>query len=192
LSFFFSGGFMDFPCYVEYVEQDDCVLSHRYEDETGENTSQIEVFLTTYMAGFHGGGCNYKKSEANALDVQTSIVDFRLERDDSILKVNGKILEKGETFQKTKLLNWSPWIVSRIRFDNLGIVSDCESDSTHRRTVIVGSYGTEVSTVKGVLITSVIILGIILVNMKTKRFSDDKTVKETPDRPLEEPNQEII
>jgi hypothetical protein len=179
LSFFFSGGFMDFPCFAEYVEQDDCLLSYRYEDDTGESTSQIEVFLTTYTAGFRGGGCNYQNSEITTLDVQTSIVDLRLERDDSILKVNGEILAKGATFQKTNILNWSPWIVSRIHLRNLGLVSDCESDSTHPRIVIVGSYGTEVSIVKGVLIISAVIFGFILVNRKIKTFND-KSVFEIP------------
>ena len=143
---------MDFPCYVEYVEQDDCVISHLYEDDTGENTYQIEVFLTTYMAGFRGGGCNYQKSETAELVVQTSIVELRLERDGSVLKINGEVLGKSATFRKTNILNWSPWIISRMTLRNLGLISDCESDSTHRRAVIIGNYGTEISIVKGLFV----------------------------------------
>lgn len=186
LSFFVYGGFMDFPCFVEYVEKDDCTLSHGNGEETGENKSQIEIFLTTYTAGFHGGGCNYQESEKATLDVQTSIINLRFERDDSIVKVNGEDLEKGAAFQKTNIFNLNPWIISRIYFRNLGLVSDCESASTHPRVVIVGSYGTEISIVKGVLITSVVVFVIILVSKKIKRLKEDTTLRKNPNEPIEE------
>ncbi len=165
-------------------------MSYTYRDDKVENTSQIEVFLTTYVAGYRGGGCNHTKADSNALDVRTSIEDLKFERDDTRLNVNALVMDKGDTFQTRNVLHWNPWIISRMRFRYLGIVSDCESESTHQRSVIIGSYGTEFSIVKGALITSAIVFGIIYVNRKLLRIKEVKKSRVTPGEATEESKED--
>ena len=178
LSFLIFGGFMDFPCSIEYVEQDDCILSYRSEQDNGEDASRIEVFLTSYTAGFRGGGCLMKKSETNTLDVRTSVIDLGFERDGNRLKVNDEVLEEGAEFHLTNLYNWNPWIISRIRFKNLGLVTECQTGSDHQRIVIIGSYGTEVSLGKGLSVSSALIAGIIFTYLRLRGLKTDTTQKE--------------
>ena len=188
LSSFVSVGYMDFPCFIEYVEQDDCILSYRSEQDSGEDASRIEVFLTSYEVGFHGGGCLMKKSETNTLDVRTSVIDLGFERDGNRLKVNDEVLEEGAEFHLTNLYNWNPWIISRIRFKNLGLVTECQTGSDHRRIVIIGSYGTEVSLGKGLSVSSILITGLIFTYLRLKRLKTDTTPKEKLLETNEAPN----
>jgi len=188
LSFFIFGGFMDFPCSIEYVEQDDCILSYGSEQDNGEDASRIEVFLTSYAAGFRGGGCLMKKSETNTLDVRNSIIDLGFEREGSRLKVNDEVLEDGAEFHLTNFFNWNPWIISRIRFKNLGLVTECQTGSDRRSVVIIGSYGTEVSLGKGLSVSSVLIAGLIFTYLRLKRLKTDTTLKEKLLETNEAPN----
>ena len=167
-SIFTVGGSMDFPCVVTYCASDNCITARVAGREAGANAYQIESFLTGYLAGWGGGGCNYGKSETSTLDVQTSVLNLSLERDGDTLKVNGKVLETGTDFQVIDVFAWDPWIISRLRFKNLGMVADCESDTKYQRMVIFGSSGTEFSPAKGLLILSSITGGLIFVRRKLK------------------------
>ena len=178
LSFLTFGGFMDFPCSIEYVEQDDCILSYWSEQDNGKYSSRIEIYLTSYAAGFRGGGCLMKKSETNTLDVPTSVIDLRFEMNGSRLKVNDEVLDEGEEFHLTDFFTWDPWIISRIRFMNLGSVTECQTVSDHRRIVIIGSYGTEVSLGKGLSLLSALIAGIIFTYLRLKGLKTDPVPKE--------------
>ena len=178
LSSFVFVGYMDFPCFIEYVEQDDCIMSHQSEQNSGEEASRIEAFLTSYEARFHGGGCLMKKSETNTLDVRTSVIDLALERDGNRLKVNDEVLEEGGEFHLTNVYHWNPWIISRIRFKYLGLVTECQTGSDHRRIVIIGSYGTEVSVGKGITVSSVLIAGLIFTVLRLRGLKTDTTRKE--------------
>jgi hypothetical protein len=168
------GGSMDFPCFVDYDEQRNCVIPHGPGSTEGEDTPQIEVFLTTYVAGMHGGGCEHKKTDTNMLDVPTSVIDLRFECDGNSVKVNGQVFEAGAAFEAKNVFDWNPWIVSRLRLKNLGLVADCHSGSQFQRIVVSGSYGTEISIVKGLSISTAIIAGLVYSILKLKRL---KTLK---------------
>jgi hypothetical protein len=163
------GGFMDFPCPAIYVEEDDCVSLQTASIEKPENMTQIEIFLTSYEAGFKGGGCNHQVTDANTMDVQTSVRDLSFEINGSSFRVNGKVLEKGAKFQATNIFHWNPWIISRLQFENHGLIPDCQSHSEHQRLVIIGSYGTEISLLKGSLISSALLAGLIMSILRTKK-----------------------
>jgi hypothetical protein len=102
------------------------------------------------------------------LDLKTSFSTFHLERTGNSLIVNSKVLEEGEEFQQTNYLHWSPWIVSRINFRNIGAVTYCDAPSDNPRVAIIGNYGAEKSLVKGLILLILAIGGYILVKRKYK------------------------
>jgi hypothetical protein len=63
---------------------------------------------------------------------------------------------------------------------NLGLVTECQTGSDHQRSVIVGSYGTEVSIGKGLLVSSALITGLIFTYLRLKRLKTDTAPKEKP------------
>ncbi len=163
-------GAIDFPCPATYAEEDDCILLYTPVGEGDDYSSQIEIFLTSYAAGFSGGGCNHKRSETNVITVQTFVRDLSIVKDGSLLRVDGKVLERGEKFLATNAFHINPWVISRLKFVNLGLVPDCQSGSQHHRVVILGSYGTEISLLKGLLISSAIVCGIVFCSLKLSRL----------------------
>lgn len=171
------GGFVDFPCFVRYDEAGDCIsmehASGRWDEVQDE--TRIETFLTTYEAGWSGGGCNHKIVSQDTLEQYTSVGTLTLEREGETLKVDGKTLEKGQSFKRTHVLIWNPWIIARTQFTNLGVVADCESESPASRLVVIGSYGTQISLIKGGLIMLALIAGLVLVSRRLKAFREDRT-----------------
>ena len=166
LSFFFIG-FIDFPCFVSYDKKNKCV-DDEWTGDKDKTNYKIESFLTTYMAGYSGGGCHYEYSDNNNLNIQTSVTSLRLERNGSSLTVNGKGLDVGNEFRIVKVFNWSPWVISQMKFENMGLVSDCNSPSTNQRIVIIGNYGTRISLVKGLSVLLISIGGFIFAQRKLK------------------------
>ncbi len=163
ISSFLPRGLSDSQCWVRYDEANQCVEDH----QTGSNY-QIESFLSTYMVGWANGGCNYKHAEGSTLDVPTSVKNLHFERDGNDLIVNGKILEGGNKFRFVEILNSTPWIISKMEFENIGLVASCNSPSTDRRILIVGSYGTKISLPKGLILLTVSVGGYIFMNKKIK------------------------
>jgi hypothetical protein len=166
LSFVFIG-FIDFPCFVSYDEKNKCVEDEWTGDKDKTNY-KIESFLTTYIAGYSGGGCHYEYTESNILNIKTSATSLRLERNGSSLTVNGKGLDVGNEYRVVKVLNWSPWVISQMKFENIGLVSDCNTPSTNQRIVIIGDYGTKISFIKGLSVLFISIGGFIFTQKKLK------------------------
>lgn len=166
-----AGGVMDFPCSEKFVSEKECVETNRPEED---NAYRIQSFLTTYTAGWSGGGCLYSKSETDTLTIETSIKNVLLERDNDILRVDGKVLEKGSEFRYTNIFHWNSWIVSQIRFKNTGLVTYCRSVSKNERIIVIGRFGTKVSLLKGLSILTIPILVLTYFNRSLKkRISQD-------------------
>lgn len=160
-------GCIDFPCSVRYDEIKGCVDDRWVGDEDKTNY-KIESFLDVYIAGSSGAGCNFGYSESNILDISTSVIPLHLERDGSSLIVNGDVLEEGDEFKKLSVLNWNPWVISKIKFKNLGLIKDCNSPKD-QRIVILGGYGSRISLIKGLSILFVSIGGFIFAQIKIRR-----------------------
>ena len=172
-------GFIDFPCFERYIETNNCIDVGGFKQSEDRDIYQIESFLTSYAAGFSGGGCYNEKSETNTARLQTDAANYLiLERDDGILKVNGRILDKGAEFQAINVFYWNPWQISRLRFKNVGLVPDCGTNPENRRIVIIGSYGTEISLLKGFLILSFVIGWFIFACRKLKSLRTSSTTGE--------------
>ncbi|HET7087324.1 MAG TPA: hypothetical protein VFL17_01610 [Anaerolineae bacterium] len=159
-------GWIDFPCSVRYVRKDDCLLPINLE---GWRPPQIESALDRYEAGWSGEACDYHTSDTRVLFVQTPILNLSLEIVDDTLKVNGSILDKGAEFQAINILNWNPWRISRIRFENLGLLPYCDSRVEGKTLQVYGRYGTEVSPIKGVLLLCALAGGQLLVYRKSRQ-----------------------
>lgn len=172
---FFRGGAIDFPCFVTYDEKNNCIQVKENTRENKKTSPRIEAFFTVYSAGWQGGGCYYESSETNFLEIKTSGIKLRLEKINGDLKVNNTILKKNEEFKITKVFTFDPWSIFRLIFENLGLVSNCPVEelkiSPLRETiVIVGSYGTEISFIKGFLILLTLALGVIFINRYLKKI----------------------
>ena len=55
-------GYIDYPCFVNYVADQNCIESYLSRTDP---TPKIESYLSFYEVGWHGGGCNNKISEIN-------------------------------------------------------------------------------------------------------------------------------
>ena len=171
-SIFFFGGLMDFPCFVEYNEANNCIEAERLSEIEKERKDlpQIESFFTIYQAGWKGGRCHYEKSETNFLKVKTFLTTLRFERINGDLKVNNRFVKKNEEINIKSFFNIEPWSIFQLKLKNLGLAADCNSTSTEQKLIIVGSYGTEPSSIKGFLILSILIGGLIFVNKYSKKI----------------------
>jgi len=94
--------FIDFPCFVTYDQVNHCLDKGSAAGRREENTEQIRIesFLTTYVAGWSGGGCSNQSSVGDTLELRTSVGQLSLTREADNLKVNGKSLAIGEQFKK--------------------------------------------------------------------------------------------
>jgi len=164
-------GFIDFPCFVTYDQVKNCIdkgsAAGRWEETTGQ--IRIESFLTTYVAGWSGGGCSKQSSAGNTLELHTSVGQLTLTREADNLKVNGKPIEKGEQFKKLYWWDWRPWIIARAEFTNEGVLADCNGNPEQSRLVVIGSYGTQTSLLKGALICLILVAGLVFVHSKHKK-----------------------
>ena len=92
----FHFGFADFPCFVDYDEQSNCIQSDPEMDYLDINQyARIQVFLTVHDVRFAGGGCNYENSNNDQLNAATSVLNLKFEREGDTLKVNGKLVPAG-------------------------------------------------------------------------------------------------
>lgn len=184
------GGFIDFPCFVRYDEAEDCIsmehASGRWDELQAD--TRIETFLTTYRAGWSGGGCNHKIASEDTLEQYTAVGTLALEREGETLKVEGKTLRKGQSFKRTKALIWNPWIISRTQFTNVGVVANCEAESPVERLVVIGSYGTYIALLKGMAVLAILIGGLVFVNRKLKALREKEEESHCGDAESEEVN----
>jgi hypothetical protein len=173
-SIFLFSGYMDAPCSVHYNEADHCINVWLSGLEPRKEAPLIESFLTTYSAGFGGGGCYNRGSNSNVLDLRTDVGKLHLEREGDSLKVEGKELLTGSEFRSTNYLYWHPWLITRLEFKNMGLIVDCESNTSHKRIVIYGRSGTEFSLAKGFLSLSIFIGGLVYVSRNLRKLRGTK------------------
>ncbi|MEW6093946.1 MAG: hypothetical protein AB1531_08290 [Chloroflexota bacterium] len=159
-------GMIDFPCFVSYDETRQCVASDMYGSMvTGED--RLQVFLSVYFLDLGGGGCDYRHTASDTLQLDTSAGQFLLERSGDTLLVDGHELAVGETFRHVNYLNLNPWEEYYIEFTNYGVVNFCESDLPPQ-LVVVGHYESRLSPLKVVpllliLLTAIIVFVVLLV-----------------------------
>jgi hypothetical protein len=149
---------VDFPCFVRYDEARQCVDYSNSWIKPKE--ASIEVFLSTYEAGWSGGGCNTESSATDTLTMDTPAGELVFERQGDELFVNGNALKAGQPFQKMNRLSPNLWLEYNLNFTNFGSVPVCES-SLAPRHVIIGSYGSQISYLKGFGVLSVLLAGAI-------------------------------
>jgi hypothetical protein len=164
---FLPKGFIDFPCMVRYDEQKSCLENPHHTDTC---TASIEIYLTTYQAGWSGGGCHFADSVTNSLDVHTPVLDITLTKAGETIDVNMVSLSPSEGFYHMRVLHWNPWIISKIGMRNLGFVRDCQSECIEPKIVLTGYYGTHISLVKGGSILTCLFALFVVTRRKVKRF----------------------
>jgi len=137
------------------------------------NPPQIEIFLTYFKARAHGSGCLYRSSQNKFLEVDTFVTKIKIEKESGdFIKVNNRLIKKNEKLKIIKIFYPNPWLVAKLEFENLGLVSECDSpfeSLKSQRIVIIGRYGTEFSSSKGFLILTILIGGLIFLNLYLKR-----------------------
>jgi hypothetical protein len=153
-----------------YDDTDYCYHVAAYGIEPRKEAPLIEAFLTKYRAGFGGGGCYNRGSNSNLLELRTDVGKLDLEREGDSLKVDGKELLTGSEFRATNYLYWHPWLITRLEFKNMGVIEDCESNTSHERIVIYGRSGTEFSLAKGFLSLSIFIGGLVYVSRNLRKL----------------------
>ncbi len=173
-------GFVDFPCFVNYDEARQCVANDMYGSMvTGED--RMQVFLSTYLLGWSGGGCSYQHTVSDTLQLETPAGQFLLERNDDALLVNGQELAVGDAFRHVNYLNLNPWVEYYIQFTNYGVVNFCESDLPPQM-VVIGYYESRLSPLKVVpliliLLSTIIVFVVLLV--RTTRIA--RSTRRLPD-----------
>jgi len=100
--------YIDSPCNVQ-VSEKGCLDAYFHSEPAKPEDARVIVFLTTYMAGAHGGGCFERISNTDALPFQEH--EFR--RDNENLVIDGVVvLGKGQEWTETKIdFFWVPWIL---------------------------------------------------------------------------------
>ncbi|MBN2387431.1 MAG: hypothetical protein JXB85_10450 [Anaerolineales bacterium] len=143
-------GFVDFPCFVTYDEQNQCLDLSGMPEEDLEDV-RLQVYLTSHQIGMMGGGCLARDSESDQLHIETAAIDLDFERRGDALFVNGGSLPVGETSTYTSFWDSNPWIMHEVRFTNYGLVSICDTDLP-ARVVVVGTYVSTIALLKGGLV----------------------------------------
>ena len=168
---FFLVGFIDFPCFVEYNAGGDCLDtgSSLYGEQGVEANTRIEAFMTTYIAGWSGGGCDYQDSQSDSLALRNSVGTLELSRQGDTLLVDGKAFEKGEAYRRSHWLDWHPWIIAKTQFTNAGVLADCQAEPAIERLVVIGSYGTQTSLLKGGLISLALAAALVYVQIRIRK-----------------------
>jgi hypothetical protein len=161
-------GFMDFPCFVRYDEAGRCLNV----DNTFVNVpdaAEIEVFLTTYSADFSGGGCHHEAVGSGRLSVDTAVGTLSLERSGETLLVNGSPLAPGETYTERQAFSFDIWETASLEIQNLGVVGLCGRPEAAPRLLVVGSYGTRLTLLRGAAVTLFLLAALILLIRSLRR-----------------------
>lgn len=161
LAAFPLGGFMDFPCFIEYNLQDKCFATEdnylTWARAEGEADPQIELFLDESSYLFRGGGCIYKKSATNVLEISTPARDLKLIRSGDNLEINGQVYGPGQALEITNpFYTWNPWLVASTKIVNRGFLKACDAQNEVPRLVVDGYRTTDISLEKGFIIVLVL------------------------------------
>ncbi len=161
-----TGGSRDYPCGRVYDVQSDCLIPRR--DNDPKTSPRIHLFQSVFWANWSGGGCDNQQVET---DVLTMGLLPRIERDGDRLRIRGRLLEKGETFE-AYVFDPNPWTSSLFEVTNRGVVRVCNRDevlqdrygtfSGSERLLVTGSRGTRFAVVKGLSTLLVLFAALVL------------------------------
>jgi hypothetical protein len=166
----FPWGFIDFPCSVAYLENDNCVVQHTIPKTAFQESGNFSSFLSTYSASAFGGGCDHKTYNENIFEIKTAGGNLKMQIDNNTLFVNGKELNDKEKYSRKKYIGFDFWTISSVDFFHYNNVYFCETNSTFRNNIIIGSYGTQRSMLKGFAITALLLISFIYLTLQIKRI----------------------
>lgn len=138
-------GFVGFCCETS-IDQDGCLWLGR---GAGNRTGELSVFLTTYDAGYSGGGC-VDESARPGHTLQVAGHLFLRDGEDLIVDKT-TVLKKGESWESSRVVSWwKPWriTVERTSVANNGILTCVHDDQTNGSVaygptlVAIGDTGT--------------------------------------------------
>ena len=169
-------GFVDFPCFAYYDEENRCVhLGGAVAPDEVLQNARLQILLNSHQVGWQGAGCNAQAVETDRVVMENSALDLDFERQGDRLIFNGEPLATGDSFSHTNYWGLNPWVVDRIQFANYGPIPICDTDLP-ARVVVIGSYGSEFSPLKGVLlILPVLLLMIIFAILLASTIRKKKT-----------------
>lgn len=171
-------GFVDFPCFAYFDEENRCVrLDEAVAPEEVLQEAHMQILLNHHEVGWQGAGCNAQNPDTDRVVLETSAIDLDFERQGDKLIVNGKPLATGNSFSHTNNWGLNPWVVEKIQFTNYGPIPICDTDLP-ARVVVIGSMGSEFSSLKGVLLilpvlALIIIFAILLASTIRKKKTQE-------------------
>jgi hypothetical protein len=166
-------GFVDFPCFAFYDEANRCVdLGGAPSDEALQD-ARLQVFLTGHWVDAAGGACYSESVASDRIHLEPSALTLDFELRGEELLVNGEPLAAGGTFSFTDVWPINPWVIETVEFTNYGPVPICGSD-VPARVVVIGTYGNELSLLKGGLVTLpvlalVIVFAVLVARARKKK-----------------------
>jgi hypothetical protein len=172
-------GFVDFPCFAYYDEENQCVrLDGAVAPDEVLQEAHLQILLNHHEVGWQGAGCNAENPETDRVVMETSAIDLDFERQGDRLIVNGEPLATGDSFSHTNYWGLNPWVVEKIQFTNYGPIPICDTD-VPARVVVIGSYGSELSPLKGtLLLLPILVLMIIFTTLLVSALRKKKHKKE--------------
>jgi len=166
--------FVDYPCFQSYDEVNNCVPKSQYRNENISESTIFESFLSTDYANQFGGGCAHYKQDVNKFTLNSAVGDLKINVMDNQINVNGDIINEKESYSKKKYFGLNFWTNSFVSFTYYGEASYCETNSTLKRHVIIGSYGTKHSLLKGFSILCILIISFIYLKIQTRKIKKVK------------------
>ena len=144
------GGAIDFPCFIGYRAKDRCVENFAFVGEIEEG-KRIQAFIDVKKLGYMGAGCHTYKSDTDVVRLKEPAASLKLVRQGDLLYVNGKEMPVMETLTITNYRTPNAWLVEKIEFINVGVVSICGS-KTAPQLILIGTSWNEVSLTKGIVL----------------------------------------
>lgn len=144
------GGAIDFPCFIGYRAKDRCVENFAFVGGIEEG-KRIQAFIDVKKLGYMGAGCHTYNSDTDVVRLKEPAASLKLVRQGDLLYVNGKEMPVMETLTITNYRTPNAWLVEKIEFINVGVVSICGS-KTAPQLILIGASWNEVSITKGIVL----------------------------------------
>jgi hypothetical protein len=161
-------GFVDFPCFAFYDEANRCANLDNIPQDEALRDARLQVFLTGTWVDAAGGACYSESVASDRIHLEPSALPLDFELRGEELFVNGEPLAAGETFSFTQYWLPNPWVIETVEFTNYGLVPICGLD-VPARVVVIGTYGNELSLLKGGLVMLPVLALVILFSILVVR-----------------------
>jgi len=149
--------FVDFPWFLEQNPETRTVsFGYCPFDSFEPGAPRIQVFLDMHESHASGMWSGLAESDTDELHVVAFAGNSSLRREGEILLVDGQRLAPGQECERTSYWHPHPWVKSRLRFRNLGVVTLQDFPGSPPRLVVHGTCGTMCSLEKG----GVIVVGL--------------------------------